>query len=111
MGQPDHLPPLEEPVEAMHVNALVDQRVLQRLRAEFLEMPGMKLRSEQVQRLCGIDPATCGIVLDALVKAKFLCLKPDGMYVRLTDGTLPVAHAAKATRSPMGVAKRSLTSS
>ena len=68
------------------------QRVLERLRAEYLEMPGLKLRSEQVQRLCGIEPTMCKLVLDALVRANFLCLKSDGTYVRLTTegrSTLP----------------------
>jgi hypothetical protein len=31
------------------------QRILQRVRAEYLEMPGMKLRIEQLQRLCGMN--------------------------------------------------------
>ena len=35
------------------------QRVLERLRAEYLEMPGLKLRSEQVQGPCGIEPTMC----------------------------------------------------
>lgn len=51
------------------VNTFLDQRVLERLRAEHLEMPGMKLRIEQVQRLCGIEPQMCRLVLEALVKA------------------------------------------
>jgi hypothetical protein len=29
--------------------------VRDRLRAEFLEMPGLRLKSEQVQRLCGVE--------------------------------------------------------
>jgi len=65
------------------VKTFVDQRVLERLRAEYLEMPGLKLRIEQVQRLCGIDETTCKLVLDALVKASILCLKSDGTYARL----------------------------
>ena len=65
------------------MKTFVDQRVLERLRAEYLEMPGMKLRIEQVQRLCGIDETTCKLVLDALVKASILCLKSDGTYARL----------------------------
>jgi hypothetical protein len=67
----------------------IDQRVLDRLRAEYLEMPGMKLRLEQVQRLCGIEQTMCKLVLDSLVKAGFLCLKSDGTYVRLTEGRSP----------------------
>ena len=43
------------------MNTFFDRRVLDRVRAEYLEMPGMKLRIEQVQRLCGIDETTCKI--------------------------------------------------
>jgi hypothetical protein len=31
------------------------QNVRNRLRAEYMEMPGLRLKAEQVQRLCGID--------------------------------------------------------
>jgi hypothetical protein len=62
------------------------QRTLQRLRGEFLEMPGLRLTVPQAQRLCGVDPAICKTILDALVDAKFLCIKPDGAYGRVTDG-------------------------
>jgi hypothetical protein len=82
------------------VNTFLDHRVLERLRAEFLEMPGMKLRIEQVQRLCGIEPTMCRLALDALVKASFLCLKSDGTYVRLTEGSAPRPRPAKATSTP-----------
>jgi hypothetical protein len=78
------------------VNTFLDQRVLERLRAEYLEMPGMKLRIEQVQRLCGIEQTMCNLVLDALVKASFLCLKSDGTYVRLTEGSSPRPRPVKA---------------
>jgi hypothetical protein len=50
------------------VNTFPDQRVLERLRAEYLEMPGLKLRIEQVQRLCGIEQTRCKLILDALVR-------------------------------------------
>lgn len=62
--------------------------VLERLRAEFMEMPGLRLTREQVQRLCGVEERVCQVVLDALVDAKFLCLKSDGVYGRLTDGAI-----------------------
>jgi hypothetical protein len=62
------------------------QRILQRLRGEFLEMPGLRLTVSQAQRLCGVDPASCKAILDALVEAKFLGIKRDGSYGRLTDG-------------------------
>lgn len=74
------------------------QEMLERLRAEYLEMPGLRLKPEQVQRLCGIERTVCQMVLDSLVGAKFLCVKPDGSYARLTDGadSLPLHHAKLA---------------
>jgi hypothetical protein len=79
------------------VHTFLDRRVLERLRAEYLEMPGMKLRIEQVERLCGIEPTMCRPVLNALVKSNFLCLKSDGTYVRSTEGRSAVPRVAKAT--------------
>ena len=70
------------------------QEVVGRLRAEFLEMPGLRLTSEQVQRLCGVERTTCQMVLDWLVDEQFLCVKSGGHYARLTTGHHP--HPAKA---------------
>jgi hypothetical protein len=70
--------------------------VLNQLRAEFTEMPGMRLHAKQVQRLCGIEQTTCQWVLDSLVAEKFLYATSDGHYVRLTDSHHP--HPAKVTR-------------
>ena len=64
------------------------QDVLNRLRAEYLEMPGLRLKPEQVQRLCGIERTMCQLVLASLLESKFLCVKSDGHYARLTDGTI-----------------------
>jgi hypothetical protein len=44
-----------------------DNTIRSRVRAEYVEMPGMRLTLEQVQRLCGIERALCQTVLDALV--------------------------------------------
>jgi hypothetical protein len=68
--------------------------LLNRLRAEVLEMPGLRLKSEQVQRLCGIERTICQTVLDSLVDEQFLCVKADGQYARRTDGHHP--YGAKA---------------
>lgn len=65
---------------------MLHKMMLDRIRAEYLEMPGLRLTIEQAQRLCGVDATLCKAVLDALVDAKFLCVKPNGMYARLTDG-------------------------
>jgi hypothetical protein len=80
------------------MNTIPDQRVLERLRAEYLEMPGMKLRIEQTM---------CKLVLDALVKTSFLCLKSDGTYVRLPEGSPPRPRPAKAlTSTPIVMTSR-----
>jgi len=67
-----------------------------RVRAEYLEMPGLRLKPDQVQRLCGVEPSICQMVLDALVAERFLCVKPDGLYARVTDGPVGHPQAAKA---------------
>lgn len=72
--------------------------LLKRIRAEFLEMPGLRLTLEQTQRLCGVDRALCEHGLSMLVDMKFLCIKPNGMYARLTDGTDPSAPRQTAVR-------------
>ena len=56
----------------------------ERIRAEYLEMPGMILTTDQVSRLCGLERSACQTVLDALVDAQFLILKSNGTYVRRT---------------------------
>jgi hypothetical protein len=63
-----------------HMSAIRHEEILERLRAEYREMPGMRLKLEQVQRLCGIDQPLCKRALEALVEAKFLRLGSDGTY-------------------------------
>jgi hypothetical protein len=70
--------------------------VLNHLRAEYLEMPGLRLKPEQVQRLCGIERTMCQLALDSLLESKFLCVKSDGHYARLPDGTIHLPPLAKA---------------
>jgi len=63
-----------------------DDRLLTRIRAEYLEMPGLRLTPEQAQRLWGLESVPCRLVLDALVKERFLYVAADGAYTRPTDG-------------------------
>ena len=58
---------------------------IERIRAEYVEMPGMRLTAEQVQRLCGVERSVCRAVMEALVEAGFLTMRADGTYARLTD--------------------------
>ena len=72
--------------------------ILRRARAEYLEMPGLRLTRAQARRLWGLDDETCADVLDSLTEDKFLQRRHDGTYARLTDGaaTLPPPRMAKA---------------
>jgi hypothetical protein len=67
-----------------------------RLRAEFVEMPDLRLTAAQVQRLCGVEGTACHLVLRSLVEAKFLSLTPDGAYVRFRDAGSSWPSVAKA---------------
>lgn len=58
------------------------EEAFDRIRAEYVEMPGMRLTPAQVERLSGIESAVCQVVLDDLVRAKFLRVEEDGTYVR-----------------------------
>ena len=75
----------------------VDDALLQRVYAEFLEMPGLRLTSQQAQRLWGLDESACRRLLDHLVDANFLCRPGHGMYMRLTEGYTVRSRARQAT--------------
>ncbi|HEX5109793.1 MAG TPA: hypothetical protein VFV95_15180 [Vicinamibacterales bacterium] len=60
-------------------------RVVDRIRAEFQEMPGMRLTGEQVARLCGVDRSRCAEALERLVAIRYLELAEDGSYSRPSD--------------------------
>ena len=75
--------------------------LLNRIRSEFLEMPGQRLTRDQAKRLYGVDEAQCRRALDQLVDVKFLCVKPDGTYARTSDGAdTPRPNPAKAGLRP-----------
>lgn len=76
------------------------QQLLERLRAEFLEMPGLRLTREQIRRFCGLEPSACSAALKTLVEEQFLCAKPDGTYARMTEGEVAHSRPAKAARPP-----------
>ena len=54
--------------------------LLNRVRSEFTEMPGLRLRVEQAQRLWNLDRASCEMLLSSLVEAKFLRRYSDEAY-------------------------------
>jgi hypothetical protein len=71
------------------------QHEIDRLRAEFNEMPGLRLTMAQAQRLCGLEEMLCASVLDSLVVAKFLDRDQDGVYTRVTDGRQSYGRPAR----------------
>ena len=75
--------------------------ILRRIRAEYLEMPGLRLTLAQAQRLWGLEAHACLQLLESLTTAGFLARKDNGTYGRLTDGafTVPPMKMAKAERA------------
>ncbi len=54
--------------------------LVNRVRSEFLEMPGLRLRVDQAQRLWNLDRSSCEFLLSSLVEAKFLRRYSDQAY-------------------------------
>jgi hypothetical protein len=74
------------------MNALPYQQAFERIRAEFMETPGMRLTPEQVSRLAGVDRAVCRSVLEDLVRAGFL-IGSNGSYIRRQHEVAPVSRS------------------
>jgi hypothetical protein len=62
----------------MFMNELVG-----RIRAEFLEMPGLRLTLTQASRLWGLDEGACSQVISVLVGSSFLRWTTAGTVVRV----------------------------
>jgi len=56
-----------------------------RIRAEFLEMPGLRLTITQASRLWGLDERSCKRIIDVLIGASFLRWTPAGTVARADD--------------------------
>jgi RecB family exonuclease len=59
-----------------------NEALLHRIRGEYVEMPGLRLTSEQAARLWHLDAVTVATLLTALVEAKFLYRTRAGAYTR-----------------------------
>lgn len=57
-------------------------RLLQRIRAEFAEMPGLRLTRGQAMRLWCLPEETCERLLDELERTGFLRRLENGAYGR-----------------------------
>lgn len=65
------------------VNSIHIEDLATRIRAEFLEMPGLRLTVPQAQRLWGLAPDVCSQVVEVLVNRAVL--KRHGDTVLLAD--------------------------
>jgi hypothetical protein len=71
------------PAEAKREStAMENHSLVERVRSEFIEMPGLRLTPAQAARLWGMDDASCHHVISALVRVAFLRWTATGMVVR-----------------------------
>ena len=56
--------------------------LVERVRGEFIEMPGLQLTMAQAARLWGLDLTACRHVVDVLVESAFLRWTSAGTIVR-----------------------------
>jgi hypothetical protein len=62
----------------------INERLVRRIRAEFLEMPGLCLTIEQAQRLWCLEPRTCEALLKSLIDSRFLRRTDRGLFALCT---------------------------
>ena len=71
--------------EGRGVMLLIDRPAnewVERIRAEYLEMPGLCLTRNQMRRLLMLDASTCDAAVDELVICGFLRCRADQTFVR-----------------------------
>ena len=61
-------------------------RLLAVIRSEFMEMPGLSLTRDQIQRLWALDAVAADLVIANLLRAGFLRLGAQGRYSRADLG-------------------------
>lgn len=54
----------------------------ERIRGEFMEMPGLRLTPQQASRLWAVDRATSEFILNRLTANGFLFRTREGAYLR-----------------------------
>jgi phage FluMu protein Com len=79
-------------------------RLVERIREEYVAMPGLKLTREQACRLWGVGHETCMAALDALLAEGFLHQTGTGKFVALprpSGASLAIEAARAATTSAL----------
>jgi hypothetical protein len=68
-------------MEGICQRSILSDAIQRHVRAEFLEMPGLKLTIAQAQRLWGVDHATCEQLIEELMACRFLARTRDGAFM------------------------------
>lgn len=67
--------------QVSHTDTIDLDDALRRARADFEEMPGLRLTPDQARRLWVIDGSTCATVLATLVASGFLSRSKTGVFI------------------------------
>lgn len=71
----------------------VCESLIDRVRGEYREMPGLKLTVAQACRLWQIDQPTCEAMLDRLIHEDVLRRIPNGSYIAVSLPRRPIKAA------------------
>jgi hypothetical protein len=77
------------------------EALVQRVREEFREMPGLRLTFAQACRLWQLDTATCRVVLE--------CLTRDGVLLQTRLGHYIAAPRPRPLGAPLDRSKRAVS--
>lgn len=71
------------PLVAPKPHTRVSAALLERIRGEYREMPGLRLTLPQACRLWQLDAETCETVLHLLIAERFLSRTPANAFIAL----------------------------
>src|SRR4051794_34871728 len=84
----------------LHVSDNAYRDAFARIRAEYREMPGMRLTAAQAQWLCDAELSICLLALSEMVEANFLSRTEDGSYAKVKSATA-VSSGPMINSTPM----------
>jgi hypothetical protein len=76
--------------------------LLQRVREQYREMPGLTLTKGQATQLFEVAPSVCAAALRALVMEHFLSRSGDGQFVRFDHTVKKESTGTAGAWSPTG---------
>ena len=82
---------------------------LAHVRAEYLDMPGLRLTEQQAERLFHLDCAACEAVLEKLVGVGFLRRTDDGLFERSGLTSTPSRLSVSCYETSLGPDDESLS--